>query len=328
MKWLSKRFTFLVLADANQSVRRYSATGLALTLAAAAAVLLALGCALFWYLFTDRSGAAKELQSRIDTLEAEYKNELAVKEELIEGLHSDLYVLSDQAKHLENKMAEITELELQLKEIAGIEEPDVRISSAASGGEAAAGGQGGEEIVLPELSDNELASETMRRFADLSKLMDELKPSLSETRQAVLEHQKLMDVTPTIWPTDSRKITSMFGTRSDPMTGRRTMHAGLDIGGDRGDPIYAAAAGTVTVSERSYPEGNYVVINHGRGLTTRYLHLNERLVEAGDRVQKGQLIGELGNTGRSTGPHLHYEVIVNGTPVNPMPYIKEDRKEP
>ncbi|REK71391.1 M23 family metallopeptidase [Paenibacillus paeoniae] len=324
MKWMSKRFTFVVIPDANQSVQRYSVPGLIIVLIPALIILLAICAALFITLFSGKASTLKDVKHQLSLSESGYEEQLKEREDLIAALEADVTALSAQAKHVESRMSEITELELQLKEIAGIQESEVRISSGVTIEE---GGQGGEELPLPVQANDSLAAETLQELSAMSSQMDELKPSLEATKEALLKHQRILDITPTIWPADSRKITSTFGVRRDPFTRRAAVHSGLDLGGDRGDPIYAAADGVVTLSERTYPYGNNIIINHGRSIETRYLHLNKRLVEVGATVKKGDLIGELGNTGRSTGPHLHYEVIVGGEHVDPMPYLKEDREE-
>lgn len=325
MKWMSKRFTFVVIPDANQSVQRYSVSGLIIVLIPALIILLAICSALFIVLFSGQASNLKEVKHQLSLSESGYEEQLKDREDTIAALEADVTALSAQAKHVETKMSEIAELELQLKEIAGIQESEVRISSGGITVEE--GGQGGEELLLPEELNDALAAETLQELSSMALQMDEMKPSLEATKEALLKHQRILEITPTIWPADSRKITSTFGVRRDPFTGRAAVHSGLDLGGSRGDPIYAAADGVVTLSERTYPHGNNILIDHGRGIETRYLHLNKRLVEVGAKVKKGDLIGELGNTGRSTGPHLHYEVIVGGEHVDPMPYLQEDREE-
>lgn len=326
MKWLSKTFTFVVIPDANQSVQRYRMSGLILFLVPTAVILLAICAALFIYLFSGRAAYVNELQAQLSASQSEYELQLTEKEELIAILQTDLLELAEQADTILHKMDEINELELQLKEIAGIETSSVVRTSSF---ETEEGGQGGEELPLytNTNSSNMLVIETLQNYTNINDMIEVMKPSLEATKEAVLKRQQILKNTPTIWPADSRKITSLFGVRKDPFTRRTTYHSGLDIGGKRGEPIYAAADGTVTLSEKTYPQGNNIMIDHGRGIKTRYLHLDKRLVDVGDKVVKGQLIGELGNTGRSTGPHLHYEVSVNGTNVNPMNYIKEDRKD-
>ncbi|MFD0588956.1 M23 family metallopeptidase [Paenibacillus sp. GCM10027627] len=324
MKWLSKRFTVMVIPDANASVKRYPISGLWFALVPAVILLLAICSALFISLFSNNAGTVRDLKSKLSAMEAGHIDELKTKEDTIAALEADLSTLSNEAKGVEDKLAAISQLELELKEIAGIEKTTVRVSSGSEDG----GGQGGQEFNLEDDTLEPGAKETIQQFQNLSAQMDALAPSLDSTIKALHNYRQLLRITPTIWPADSRKITSTFGVRSDPFTGRSSLHSGLDLGGNRGDAIYAAADGVITLSENTYPHGNNIIIDHGRGIETRYLHLNERLVKVGDKVKKGQLIGELGNTGRSTGPHLHYEVIVGGVHVDPMPYIKEDRKEP
>lgn len=121
----------------------------------------------------------------------------------------------------------------------------------------------------------------------------------------------------------SVNFTSGFGVRSDPFRGRAAMHGGIDLAGPLGTPIYATADGIVGRAEwNSGGYGNLVEINHGQGIQTRYGHLSRYTVRAGERVRRGQLIGHMGSTGRSTGSHLHYEVRIDGRAVNPIPFMQ------
>lgn len=126
---------------------------------------------------------------------------------------------------------------------------------------------------------------------------------------------------PSVQPVDKLLFTSNFGIRSDPFRGTAAMHAGVDIPGPTGTPIYATADGIVSNADRQGGYGNMVEINHGKGLATRYGHLSRILVGNGSRVTRGQVIGHMGSTGRSTGPHLHYEVRMDGHAVNPVPFL-------
>ena len=128
--------------------------------------------------------------------------------------------------------------------------------------------------------------------------------------------------TPSIWPTRGW-VTSDFGTRIDPYTAERKMHEGLDIATPIGQPVYAPSDGTVVFAGTEGGYGKVLVIDHGYGVKTRYGHLSEILVHLGDRVGRGDKVALVGNTGRSTGPHLHYEVRVNGVPENPRKFILE-----
>ena len=125
-----------------------------------------------------------------------------------------------------------------------------------------------------------------------------------------------------IWPCpSSSRITSGFGGRSSPTEGASSNHKGIDIGASSGSDIVAAADGTVTISTYSYSAGNYIMINHGGGVSTVYMHCSKLLVSVGETVRKGQVIAKVGSTGYSTGPHLHFGVRLNGAYVNPSQYV-------
>lgn len=136
------------------------------------------------------------------------------------------------------------------------------------------------------------------------------------------ERKDILRSTPARWPCYGW-VTSEFGFRYDPFTGERTFHKGLDIATSIGVPVLAPADGTVISTGFHSGLGNQIVIDHGLGIVTFYGHLNDFKVKVGDKVVRGQVIGTVGNSGRSTGPHLHYEVVVNGINVNPRKYIIE-----
>lgn len=125
-----------------------------------------------------------------------------------------------------------------------------------------------------------------------------------------------------IWPCPaSRRITSGYGGRDAPMEGASSSHQGIDIGAPTGSSIQAAASGTVTIATYSYSAGNYIMVNHGGGVSTVYMHCSELLVSPGQTVKQGQVIAKVGSTGYSTGPHLHFGIRVNGSYVNPTKYV-------
>lgn len=143
---------------------------------------------------------------------------------------------------------------------------------------------------------------------------------LSLARMAVLE--RAMDGIPQVVPASVENITSGFGYRRDPFNGRGAMHAGIDFKGAMGSPIFAAADGRVTFAGRKAGYGNAIEITHGNGMLTRYAHLSRIDVTVGQPVAAGTTIGGLGSTGRSTGPHLHFEVRINDRAVNPRPFLE------
>lgn len=144
--------------------------------------------------------------------------------------------------------------------------------------------------------------------------------SQNELSQFLKEQKSLLGCTPSIAPTNGW-YSSGFGYRISPFTNQREFHKGLDIATRIGTPVAAPADGLVVFAGREGNYGRMIAINHGYNMKTRYGHLHNFRVKTGDRVKRGQIIGEVGKSGRSTGPHLHYEVLLNGVPVNPLRYI-------
>ncbi|HEX5645045.1 MAG TPA: M23 family metallopeptidase, partial [Erythrobacter sp.] len=146
---------------------------------------------------------------------------------------------------------------------------------------------------------------------------------LSLARMAALE-QGLNGI-PQVSPASrvQTQLSSGFGYRRDPFTGRAAMHSGLDFKGPTGAPIFAAAEGRISFVGRKQGYGNVVEIDHGNGVMTRYAHLSRFATKVGTRVEAGDVIAALGNTGRSTGPHLHFEVRINDRAVNPRPFLEK-----
>ncbi len=145
----------------------------------------------------------------------------------------------------------------------------------------------------------------------------ELEKSLASLQQ---ELERLISSVPTAMPATGR-ITSGVGTRPSPWTGKPEFHSGLDIPKPVGTPVYATGDGVVESAGISNGNGQAVVLNHGQGIVTQFAHLSKIQVKKGDRVRKGQQIAESGNTGKSTSPHLHYEVRINGVPIDPRPNL-------
>src|ERR1700688_958071 len=170
------------------------------------------------------------------------------------------------------------------------------------------------------------------QIPSLTAMVDDLQSQLSSREQqlGVLENMILTrelnkQVYPEGRPVQEGWISSYFGRRADPFTGYSAMHKGLDFAGQEGSKITAVAAGLVTFAGERAGFGEMVEINHGNGLATRYCHNEKILVKQGDMIRKGQEVALMGSTGRSTGPHLHFEVLKNGTQVDPLRFIGEDR---
>lgn len=176
----------------------------------------------------------------------------------------------------------------------------------------------------------ELFSEGRNQVASLSIRLDKLKKESSLKEQNIIHlweslshRQSLLRAIPSIKPTRGWE-TSKFGYRKSPFTGRPAMHNGLDLAAPPGTPIYAAADGVIAYAGYDAGYGKLISLDHGYGTVTRYGHVSKIYVSVGQKIRRGEVIGAVGNTGRSTGPHLHYEVRVNNVPMDPKNYILQD----
>ncbi len=169
-------------------------------------------------------------------------------------------------------------------------------------------------------SDEPLLAALQRGAEQLGELAISRERSLAEVAGQLESKRAHLAATPAIWPTKGW-LTSRFGTRVSPFTNQRQFHAGIDIAGERGTDVFAPAQGKVVFSGNRGPLGKSIIIDHGYGVRTQYGHSDDLYVKTGESVQRGQRIAALGNSGRSTGPHLHYVVEVKGKAVNPLDYI-------
>ena len=170
------------------------------------------------------------------------------------------------------------------------------------------------------------------QIPNLTAMVDDLQTQLSSREQQlgvlenlILNRELNKQVYPEGRPVEEGFISSYFGRRADPFTGYSAEHRGLDFAGPQGTKVISVAAGLVTYAGERSGYGQMIEINHGNGLATRYCHNEQLLVKQGDMVRKGQEVALMGSTGRSTGPHLHFEVLKNGTQVDPLRFIGEDR---
>ena len=159
-------------------------------------------------------------------------------------------------------------------------------------------------------------------FGVLRDLLQGLETRLSSVRRVVERREELAAATPSIWPAHGW-LTGTFGGRSDPFTGEPGFHQGIDISTEKGNPVYATADGTVEAAAYTGDYGNLIQIRHGFALTTRYGHLSGFAVRPGQSVSRGDVIGYIGSTGRSTGAHLHYEILANGKLINPLQLLTQ-----
>lgn len=238
--------------------------------------------------------------------------------------HLDAY-----AKQIGELQARILRLDAQnqrLSKLAGVKSTAEPINERTPVSEVPASespvseslGQGGPLVKDSPLSEEDLKATIEQMSADLD-FRDEYQGKIEAK---LLQKSVLREMLPNSSPVAAAYSSSSYGWRIDPLNGHRAFHEGLDFPASVGMPVYAAADGIVTTAVQTPDYGNLLKIDHGSGLETRYAHNSRLLVKSGDRVMKGQKIALIGSTGRSTGPHLHYEIRLNGNPLDPREYLR------
>lgn len=280
-------------------------------MAVALSVLLLAGAAVFGggYLFAantihiDPDVRVVELEAIIEARDAELAEVRKTASENIDAL-------SGRIGQLQAHVIRLNALGARLSQMAKLDDGEFDFNS-----EPARGG--------PQLRANARASITglNAELGGLERLVDDRDQQLGLLEDLLLTRHLQEQVHPEGWPVSSGWISSYFGGRTDPFSGKPARHEGLDFAGRQGTPIKAVAAGVVTWSSERYGYGNLVEVNHGGGYLTRYAHNKENLVAIGDRVEKGQVIATMGSTGRATGANLHFEVLHSGRAVDPLDFI-------
>lgn len=275
------------------------------------ALLLAVVCA-FGYVAVDYVLLRKNLSDKV-VLE----RNLALQNEEVLHQREQIQKFAKEINDLKDKLIVLDKFEARIRIMANLDHNDNGNSLFGVGGSTP-------EDLNPNI---DLTQRHQRLMKDMHQQINQLGKASDNKQEDFqvllnkLEAQKnMLAHTPAIRPT-SGWITSNFGYRISPFTGKKEFHKGLDIANRKGTEIMATADGVVTFAGPKGFFGELVVIDHGHGITTRYAHLDKALFKSGDRVKRGQVIAQMGNTGRSTGPHLHYEVRLNGVPVNPSKYI-------
>lgn len=228
-----------------------------------------------------------------------------------------IQTFADEINSLKDKLVKLNQFEEKLRVIANLEPAEDKANLFGVGGatpedlDTQRELNAGHESLIREMHQqiNDLESASLRQADSFDTLKDKLE-----------DQRNLLASTPAIRPT-SGWMTSRFGYRTSPFTSRKEFHKGVDIANRKGTAIVATADGEVTFVGKKNNLGKVVVIDHGHGMVTRFAHLSDTLKNRGDKVKRGDIIAQMGNTGRSTGSHLHYEVHLNGVPINPEKYI-------
>jgi murein DD-endopeptidase MepM/ murein hydrolase activator NlpD len=287
-----KRFTILIIPEGSHQVRRFALRSAVVKWALAASVLLVLGVSglVVDYVATNLD------RNELERLQVE---NLAQRDEL--------HRLVVQLEDLRQELVVVAQNDAKVRVMA-------KLTAPKSDSMAGIGGPSSEDDVSREYSAIQQRIDEVRRQIDLRR-------ESQEEIQGILNDQRsLLAAKPSGWPAKGW-LTSSFGMRRDPFNGKRKMHEGLDIAARTGTPVYATADGIVSSIRTEPGYGKVVTVDHGYGYRTVYGHNSKYHVKVGQRVRRGDLISSVGNTGRSTGSHVHYEVRLNGVPVNPHKYL-------
>ena len=245
------------------------------------------------------------------------ERKIADQDEEIKTQRHQIQSFATEINSLKDQIVELNEFEKKIRIIANIEK------SPEDEGLFGIGGSIPEDInanIRVTNKHDSLLREMHDQVGDLDIAFSNQQKGLGDLLNGLEAKRNLLLCTPAIRPAKGW-ITSKFGYRESPFTGRREFHKALDIANRQGTDILATADGTVISARKKGMLGKTIVIDHGYGMVTRYAHLHGFLVKKGASVKRGEVIGKMGNTGRSTGPHVHYEVRLNGIPVNPGKYI-------
>jgi len=257
-----------------------------------------------------------------------YKDELTRQQEELDALNQhnqeNINVLTNNIAKLQAHIFRLDSLGKRLTEVAKLDKKAFNFDfSPSMGGPDTAQSNG---LWNPAFSDNIKYSEFVKRMNQISHDIDRRSKQLSILEKLLIADQYKLMITPTGNPVEKGWISSYFGMRKDPFNGKQKMHNGVDIAGKSGTNVMATADGVVITARKQNGYGKVLEIEHGYGLSTRYAHNKTIAVKVGDVVKQGQIIASMGSSGRSTGPHVHYEVLRNGKNVNPKKYIITARK--
>ncbi len=306
----SRRYTILVADRTSGVVRRVTISARPAIAVVCAVVTLPvlIGVGAAWKAKSDVS----QLYASHQALEAEnssYRSATAALSEQIDSLQSAVADLGQRAS-LDPALSRTME-----------KLPAIVKARAMGGGMVAAEPEKRQSAYAKTLSAFATPDDT---FGLLRNVLEGLESRLHDVRSNVDKRNALAAATPSIWPAHGW-LSSGMGSRTDPMTGSADFHPGLDIAGDKGQPVYATAAGQVTQAGYQGAYGNLIIVDHGFGLQTKYGHLSRFNVKQGDRVKRGDVLGLIGATGRATGNHLHYEVLANGRLLNPLQLLTQQK---
>jgi murein DD-endopeptidase MepM/ murein hydrolase activator NlpD len=306
---MAKKISLIILSNSGTTVKQLAVP---VTLLVALAVVTVLGAAFIGISFHDY---------RV------LRQSLAANRHVTQIIDQQREEIGQQRLQIQSFAREINAVKEKLIRLDRFEEK-IRVVANLSSGKAddnlfGVGGAAPEDLE-PQLELTQRHEGLMREMHQQVDVLDTASQRQEDSFGTLLDklegQRSLLASTPAIRPTGGW-MTSRFGHRVSPFTGRKEFHKGVDIANRKGTAIMATANGIVSFVGNKGSMGKVVVIDHGHGMITRYAHLSEALKKKGETVERGDIIAQMGNSGRSTGPHLHYEVHLNGVPVNPVTYI-------
>ncbi|MEJ2169332.1 MAG: M23 family metallopeptidase [Desulfobacterales bacterium] len=310
---MRKNISFVILGSSGAPAKQICASKTSIRLFGLALILLFAGVGYIIYDYVSLKQTTSHLKNR----------EIYISSQLDE-IHSQRMQIQEFASEinsLKEKLIALNNFEKKIRIIANIEKTNDSENIFGVGGSIPEDLEA--DIPLKE-KHNSLMRDMHAQIEQLSRASVNQHTEFESLLKSLEDQQNLLASTPAIRPISrdvKSWVTSRFGYRLSPFTQRREFHKGYDMSGRKGTPILATADGVVTFAGKKGLLGNTVVIDHGHGMITRYGHCDEFLKKRGDRVKRWEPIALMGNTGRSTGPHVHYEVHLNGIPVNPEKYI-------
>ena len=303
---------------AQTRVLHFNRWQLGAALAALTAVLMLLSGAIYHFVFLTAAREGWPVVSQIVKLVV--RDEFAQRDRF---LRENLDVMAKKVGEMQAKLLKLEAMGDRVSGLAGVKPEEFKplLRSAVEAASAPAKiGQGGPFI--PAIGSAAMLSldSLNDRVGRLDERTDQTTDLFTLIESRLLEGRLAQLMVPSSAPIDG-SVGSGFGFRTDPFSGRAALHTGLDFPAEIGTVIHSAAGGMVVTTEVHPAYGNLVEVDHGNGLLTRYAHASKVLVKTGDLVKRGQPVAEVGNTGRSTGPHLHFEVLVDGVPQNPARFL-------
>ena len=307
---MAKKITFFVASNTGAQMKQLTVSRVVLTLLSIPVIVVFVVISLIMFDYV----SLKHAHLKTKTLE----NTISGQCDELENQRKQIKIFANEINAFKTKIVDLNSFEEKIRIIANIEKTSEQYSLFGVGGSIPEDLDAG--IPLTE-KHNSLLREMHDQVDQLELVSIKQKEGFVDLLKYLENKRNLLASTPAIRPIKGGWVTSRFGYRKSPFTGGREFHGGLDIGTRKGVPVKATADGVVAYSGRKGLLGKVIVLDHGHGMVTRYGHLSKTLKERGDIVKRGEVVGEVGNTGRSTGPHVHYEVRLNGIPVNPEKYI-------